>query len=221
MSRLLDITGKRFGRLTVLNREGSNLEGRAMWKCKCDCGSEKIILGKSLRVGLTKSCGCIVNELRNERTRNKYKGTKLHNSWRAMKGRCMDKNNERYSNYGGRGIVVCDEWRNSFENFRKWALENGYSYGLTIDRIDNDGNYEPNNCRWATSEEQANNKRDNHLIKCKGETKTLIQWADSLNINYSTLFSRLSSGWSIEKAFTTPASRSTQSGCLDSSGGRK
>lgn len=116
---------------------------------------------------------------------------RLYRIWTDMKRRCYDESHSEYKNYGGRGIEICQEWKNSFEAFRNWATENGYTDELTIDRIDVNGNYEPSNCRWATVKEQANNMRTNTKVTYKGETKTLAQWAESFGINYNTLITRL------------------------------
>lgn len=131
----------------------------------------------------------------------------LYRSWHNMCQRCNDASNKFYNNYGGRNIVVCPEWLD-FINFRIWAFESGWAVGLTIERINNNGNYEPDNCKWTTSKEQNNNKRNNHNITFKGETLTLMQWSEKLNINYQSLANRVNTyNWPIEKAFTTPIAR--------------
>ena len=130
--------------------------------------------------------------------------TKLYGCWDSMKSRCYRKSAGNYHNYGARGITVCDEWRNSFDAFRDWALAHGYKEGLTLDRIDFNGNYEPSNCRWVTMKEQQNNRRNNKLIEYKGATLTQAEWCDIFEIPFHVLRNRLLRGWSIERAFTTP-----------------
>jgi hypothetical protein len=134
-------------------------------------------------------------------------GTRIYNIWIDMKKRCYDTKNNRYNRYGGRGITVCDEWKENFIAFRNWAYENGYAEGLSLDRIDNNGNYEPSNCRWATMKEQANNQNHTLKIKYKGEIKTLTEWAEILGIKRHTLYHRIyKRGWTIERAFSEKVS---------------
>ena len=130
--------------------------------------------------------------------------TRLYRIYTRMKSRCNNSNDHTFCRYGARGITVCREWENSFQLFAQWAYNNGYSELLTIERVDNNGNYEPGNCRWATYKEQSNNTRANHFIECDGKRKTLSQWADEVGITQSSMFSRLFKGWSERKAVTTP-----------------
>lgn len=153
----LDLLGQRFGRLTVVEKLPSK-NNMSMWRCVCDCGNETAVLGKNLKSGRTKSCGCLQKETFAKNTNNppthRATGTRLHNEWRAMKARCYIPSCSNYERYGGRGIRVCDEWKNDFLKFKEWALENGYNDDLSIDRINPDGDYEPNNCRWVTMQKQ-------------------------------------------------------------------
>lgn len=199
MGIFIDLTGKKYNKLTVLKRV-ENKNKQTMWLCQCDCGNKVIVSGGNLKNGHTTSCGCysIQNKIKRAKEKNPcYKhglyNTRLNRIWNSMKKRCYLKTHKAYKNYGGRGIKVCDEWldkENGFINFYHWAMSNGYKEDLTIDRIDTNGNYEPNNCRWATREEQQNNKRNNHYLEYGGEIHTLAEWSKKNKINYNTLLSR-------------------------------
>jgi hypothetical protein len=180
-----NITGNKYGRLTVIEY----IPKSAKWKCLCSCGNYKISTYSDLFTGKVKSCGCLQHETTNNLTHG-LSDTRLYTIFRGMKQRCYYKKNNYYDIYGGKGVKICDEWldkESGFLNFYNWAMNNGYEDGLTIDRIDSNGNYEPINCRWATYEEQGNNTSKNVYITYKNETKTMSQWSKELNINYSSL----------------------------------
>ena len=206
MRKPLEITGKRFGRILVIERADDaimkNGAHRSRWKCLCDCGKTTIVIGANLTNGHTQSCGCLHREVTGEKHRaHGLTRTRLYRIWSNMKDRCYRKNNRYYSDYGARGITVCPEWRDSFEIFRDWAMANGYQDDLTLDRKDNDGPYSPGNCRWATKTQQANNKRNNRLITYNGKTQTLAQWAEEYGISPSCLGLRINRyKWPIHKA---------------------
>lgn len=159
MSEKIDITGQRFGRLVVVKEAGRSKQGRVLWRCRCDCGGSTIVRGADLKNGSVKSCGCArVEACRAHGTRHGGSGTRLYDIWKGMRARCNNPNHKAYPQYGGRGIKICREW-DAFASFREWALANGYREDLTIDRINNDEGYEPNNCRWASYVEQRHNQR--------------------------------------------------------------
>ena len=200
----LNLVNQKFGRLIVTDFAYSK-NGRSYWKCKCECGNEKIIIGKDLRNGHINSCGCLrIETSRKRMTTHGSTDSRLYNIWCSMKQRCEHPTKEKHlKDYKNRGITVCDEWHD-FANFQKWALKNGYKDNLSIDRIDNNKGYYPENCRWADNIIQANNKRNNRRLTYNNKTQTIAQWARELGMNYNTLDQRIRMGWSVEKAFNKP-----------------
>ena len=206
MGKRAELTGQRFGRLVVESFAYAGAHGRSMWNCKCDCGKSAIVGTGQLKRGRKKSCGCLRRETA-KMMMMKHGGTytRLYSIWEAMKARTEYSSSQSYENYGGRGIKVCDEWRHDFQKFHDWAMAHGYQDDLTIDRIDVNGNYCPENCRWATKKEQGRNKRDIPKITYNGETLTLAEWSEKLDIKKTTLQTRIYNlGWSVKEAFETP-----------------
>lgn len=210
MSHLKDLTGQKFNRWTVISRAQNDKRGQAQWHCVCECGNTSIVGGKDLRLGKSRSCGCLQKETAAiiKKTHGKS-NSRLFHIWNAMRNRCGNSASPNYYLYGGRGIKVCDEWKSSFVPFYEWAITHGYADNLSIDRIDVNGNYEPSNCRWATVIQQARNKRNTRLVEYHGEKKMLIEWAEILGLNYRRIVSRIyNSHWTVEEAFTTPKMKS-------------
>lgn len=201
--RRSNLVGKSFYRWTVLKLSHRD-NGHIYWECECVCGTIGFVNTNTLNSGKSQSCRCLHLE---KITTHGDSGTKLYKVWDSMIYRCYNKDCHAYDGYGGRGINVYDEWVDDYRTFKLWAMQNGYSEGLSLDRIDNDGNYTPDNCRWATSKEQQNNTRTNTQITYKGLTKTLPQWADEFGIKQCTLRARLNNNWDVERAFLTPVRR--------------
>jgi hypothetical protein len=207
MSIIIDLTGMRFERLVVQNRDKMSYgEKNSRWICKCDCGNFKSIRGKHLKDGLIKSCGCLCKEVSAEHCKklstHNMSYTRLYGIYHGMKQRCYLKTDANYCLYGGRGIVICDEWKNDFMCFRNWAIANGYTDKLSVDRINVNGNYEPSNCRWATCKVQSNNKTNNRFLTLNNQTKTFSEWCEIFEMPTSTLSNRLKRGWTFERAIT-------------------
>lgn len=207
-----DLTGLKFNRLTVikLHHKGEPIicKGKSsgchyFWLCECECGNKIIVDGIALTTAHTKSCGCYKSEkLKQIKTKHGLYCTRLHNIWNNLKQRCLNSKRKDYKSYGGRGITVCNEWL-EFKNFYDWSMANGYTDELSIDRIDNNGNYEPSNCRWVTKETQNKNRRNNHKVTYNGITKCVCDWAKDIGIDEAALRYRLKA-WGIEKALNTP-----------------
>ena len=202
--RSVDLTGQKFGRLTVVRFDHKE-NGRKYYLCQCDCGNFKIVSNHSLKSGNTKSCGCLHKEILIQRNKDNRihhpENERLLRIWRAMLHRCYKETDEHYDYYGGRGIKVCDDWHN-FETFQEWALANGYADNLTIDRLDGNKDYCPENCSWATMTVQNNHKSDTKWLTYKGKTQSLSDWCRELGLDYFRIKARLNSlGWSVEDAF--------------------
>lgn len=177
MSKIKDLRGIKFGFLTVMNEEPIRKNNNTYWKCKCICGNERYYIAGNLHSGASKSCGCQKNSRSNNRKKRYSQPPRLRRIFYGMKTRCYNSSAEQYKNYGARGIKICNEWLNNSKNFYEWAINNGYSDNLTIDRINVNGNYEPNNCRWVTMGMQQNNRRNSTRITINQKTKTASQWA--------------------------------------------
>lgn len=197
-----DIRGKKYGKLLVLNLIPNTI-GDSCFDCLCDCGKRVIVKGRNLKNGNTRSCGCIKDNFEPPNKTHGMSRTRLFRIWVGMKQRCENKNNPKYSIYGGRGIKVCDEWQ-EFIPFMEWAYCNGYNEKLTIDRINPNGNYEPKNCRWSNLKEQANNTRSTVFLTYNGETKSASEWSEITKISSDTITRRKRSGWTDEECLTIP-----------------
>lgn len=197
-AKIRDITGQKFGKLTAIKLVAHK---PVRWECMCDCGKLHIASTSNLITGQVKSCGCN-NKVGNPKHNQCY--TRVYRIYAKLKRRCYVKDDIAYPRYGGRGIIMCDEWKESFQNFADWAYSHGYDDSLSLDRIDNNGIYEPSNCRWADNFQQANNKRNNNVYTYNGKTQTLAEWCRELDLAYGTIWYRLRIGWSFEKAISVP-----------------
>lgn len=195
----LNLIGQKFGRLTVISKSSEKTSNKIKWCCLCDCGNTVVVTGQDLKSGNTKSCGCLRKEVTSKRAKKHgMKRTKLYYVWTSMKNRCTNPKVYAYSRYGGRGIRVCDEWQ-TFPPFLDWAMKSGYKEGLSLDRIDNDGDYKPSNCRWATKEEQSENTSQNVFLTYNGETHTIAQWCKIVGSYEARLSWRYKQGWPVEE----------------------
>ncbi len=200
--KLDDLTGRVFGRLTVLRLCGKDKHGKPMWLCRCVCGNETSVRASPLRRGKSRSCGCLARDETVARSRTHgMTGTPEYDTWRRMKQRCYDETIEGYPHYGGRGIRVCDRWVDSFENFLA-DMGTRPGPGFTIEREDVNGHYEPTNCVWATVTEQNRNKRTNVHITAYGKTQLAADWSRETGLSHTTISDRLNRGWDPERAVT-------------------
>lgn len=205
MSKLIDRTGKKYGKLTVIRRVENAPGGVTRWECLCECGNLTIVRANNLNSGAVKSCGCLLKTAPQSRATHNMSNTRLYREWASIKARCYYKSQAGYKSYGARGIKMCDEWLNSFEAFADWSLSNGYSDDMTIERIDNDKDYMPNNCKWISLSEQANNRRSNIKITHNGETHNLSEWCKIYGIDYKLAHNRIYKlGWSFERVISEP-----------------
>lgn len=202
IGKFIDITGEKYGRLTAICPTDKRTKGGGyIWHFKCECGTEKDIPSNSVRTGLIKSCGCVAKP-------HGMTNTRLFNIWVDMRQRCDNPNSTNYNIYGGKGISVCDEWKD-FKTFAEWSFKNGYDKNLSIDRIDGSKGYYPENCRWATNKQQARNQSRNCLITYNGETHCIAEWSEILGISSVALRLRLTRyNYTIEDAFTKPLRKS-------------
>lgn len=213
MAKKINMIGYQTGKLTVIG-EAPSKYGQSMWLCQCECGNTCTHTGGSLRRNKVKSCGCVYKATRVEVARKsiakeKHGGSysRLYYMWASMKARCYYKGDVSYKHYGGRGIEVCDEWKNDFAAFRDWAMKNGYDPNAernqcTIDRIDVNGNYCPENCKWSNAHEQSNNRRNSFVITYAGKTLHTSEWSKITGIPRSTIYARYRYGWTADEIFT-------------------
>ncbi len=210
MGQFVDLTGKRFGRLTVVRRGEDYISPKGYravnWVCSCDCGETCVVRGCNLKSGASRSCGCIVEEHPNHTTHGLSKG-RIYSIWCGIRDRCKNPKSGNYENYGGRGISICSDWDDDFTSFYSWSMENGYSDRLSIHRINNDGNYSPENCAWVDWSTQANNTRKTHYLTYLGKTQSISQWAEEVGMPKQRLRDRIRLGWDIAKALTTEKQR--------------
>lgn len=208
LERFHDLTGKIFGRLTVVDRapnKGTGAETRAMWRCVCECGGESVIACYTLKGGNTRSCGCLKVDVAVQNGKAKQTHGMTHTPawicWMSMGQRCRNKNRSDYENYGGRGITICKRW----ETFEHFLADMGPPpVGFSLDRIDVNGNYEPENCRWATTVEQGRNRRNNRILTIDGVAATLAEWCELYGINETTASDRIGRGWDVDRAIKEP-----------------
>lgn len=195
---------RKYGRLTII--KPIIINKRKCFLCKCECGKETIVLASNLFSGHTESCGCLKKAIieNGAHTIHGLSKTRIYRIWKGMRKRCQNPNDYGYYKYGGRGIEVCPEWNENFLAFYYWAIEHGYNDTSSIDRIDNDKGYSPDNCRWSDASTQANNRRSNHLVSIGGEIHSIAEWSKIVGISQVTIYRRMRQGMSEEEAITKP-----------------
>lgn len=207
----MNLINQKYGKLFVVQKSNFSKKNNIMWDCLCDCGNKTKVSTANLNSGRVRSCGCLKSEKLSKRNiTHNQRHSHLYEVWKSMKQRCYNPKLKSYKNYGGRGIKICEPWYNDFQAFYDWAYANGYSTKeqqnetkkLTIDRIDNNGNYTPDNCRWVTRKQQASNLRTTKLVTIKGETKCVADWCREYNIHRSTYDTRIRKGMPPEEALT-------------------
>lgn len=204
------LIGSKFVRLTVISQAGTDKHHNRLFECLCDCGKTKVVNGNDLKTGNTKSCGCFkLDQKKQQLTKHGMTETPEYFAWQAMKNRCYREKDEHFHRYGGRGITVCERWIECFENF---ISDMGFrpSGKHSLDRKNNDGNYEPDNCKWSTKKEQCNNRASNNRINLNGVLKTVAEWSEELGIKPSTILYRINHGWTPERALTNAKPTATQ-----------
>ena len=205
--KVIDLTGQKFGRLTVISRAENDKNKHPRWLCRCDCGNTCVVLGENLRSGHTRSCGCWSRE---RSTTHGMKGTPIYKKWRGIKDRCFNPNNKQFKDYGGRGIYMFPEWIDDFQKFYEYVskLPHFGEEGYTLDRIDNNGNYEPDNLRFTDRKTQSRNTRRNIIVEYQGREMTLAEAAELSGIPYNTLLARYYAGDRGERLFRPVRKRS-------------
>jgi hypothetical protein len=214
MNKKLDLTNHKYGRLTVLAPVENTSSGKTQWLCRCDCGKTATVVSARLRSGITRSCGCLSREnsaaIGKSNAQHGFAShvnpSRTYRIWMGMKTRCTNPNSDQWQNYGGRGVKVCDRWLHSFECFLE-DMGEPPSTRHSIERIDVDGNYEPDNCTWIPLEDQQYNRRNSLRLEFQGKTQALALWAKELGLDVHLLQNRLKLGWTVERAFTTPVDR--------------
>lgn len=196
----------KYGRLTIIRPLDVADDKKRRFLCRCECGIQTVVLAENLLSGHTKSCGCLKREIigAGAHTTHGLSKTRIYRIWKGMRKRCRNPNDSNYPKYGGRGIRVCPEWDSDFLSFYFWAMESGYNDSLSIDRIDNNKGYSPDNCQWSNETKQANNRRSNRLATIDGETHSIIEWSKIYKISTVTIYKRIRQGMSETEAITTP-----------------